>query len=123
MYRLPSEVIPVRYRLFLHPDLETGTCNGTVSIQFELIAATNLIVLHAHELNVYGISILNMMARMRIPIDKYYMDEKRQLLIIELKQLLSTSKAYTLSVSFDCNLNSLHGSYRSSYTDATGKQR
>ncbi|KAM8706834.1 hypothetical protein ACLKA7_011003 [Drosophila subpalustris] len=123
VYRLPSELTPVRYRLYLHPDLETGACNGTVSIQFQLNAATNLIVLHAKELNVYGISILNMMARMRIPIDKYYLDETRELFMIELKQVLSTNKAYTLSASFDCNLNSLHGAYRSSYTDETGKQR
>lgn len=59
---------------------------------------------------------------MRIPIDKYYVDEKRELLMIELKVLLSLDKAYTLSVSFDCDLTSLHGAYRSSYTDATGKK-
>lgn len=107
----------------MHPDLETGTCEGTVSIQFQLDAVTNLIVLHAKDLNVHGISILNMMARMRIAIDKYYLDDTRELLIIELKEVLSMNKAYTLSASFDCNLDNLYGAYRSSYTDADGNKR
>lgn len=71
----------------------------------------------------HGISILNMMARMRIAIKTYYLDETRELLIIELREVLSVNKAYTLSASFDCNLNSLVGSYRSSYTDEEGNQR
>jgi len=123
VYRLPNELKPIKYRLYLHPDLKTGACNGTVSIQFQLNSVTNLIALHAKDLNVYGISILNMMARMRIPIETYYRDETRQLVIIVLKEVLSLSKAYTLSMSFDCNLDSLQGAYRSSYTDAKGNKR
>lgn len=123
MYRLPSEIRPIRYRVYINPDLKTGACDGTVSIQFQLDAVTNLIVLHAKDLNVHGISILNMMARMRIAIKTYYVDDTRELLIIELKEVLSVNKAYTLSASFDCKLDNLIGSYRSSYVDEEGNER
>ncbi|SPP87880.1 glutamyl aminopeptidase isoform X2 [Drosophila guanche] len=122
-WRLPTELRPIKYKIYIHPDLQTGGCEGTVSIQFQLNAVTNLIVLHAKDLNVHSISILNMMARMRIAIEEYYLDDTRELLMIKLKEVLSMNKAYTLSASFDCNLESLTGSYRSSYTDAAGNQK
>lgn len=100
--------------------MQTGACEGTVSIQFQLNNVTNLIVLHAKDLNVHSISILNMMARMRIAIEEYYLDETRELLMIKLREVLSLNKAYTLSASFDCDLSSLTGSYISNYTSTDG---
>ncbi|XP_030370505.1 glutamyl aminopeptidase isoform X1 [Scaptodrosophila lebanonensis] len=124
-WRLPSEIFPVKYRLFIHPNLETGECEGTVSIQFQLEenVSSNLIVVNTKGLTINSLSILNMMARMRIAIDKYYVDETRELLIIELRELLHSMKAYTLSISYDCNLDGLTGLYRSSYKDANGNDR
>ncbi|EDX13089.1 GD18897 [Drosophila simulans] len=122
-WRLPTELTPIKYKVYYHPDLKTGACEGTVSIQFQLNAVTNLIVLHAKELNVHSISILNMMARMRVAIDSINLDESRELLLITLREVLSMNKAYTLSASFDCNLSSLVGSYISNYTNADGVDR
>ncbi|XP_043654704.1 glutamyl aminopeptidase isoform X2 [Drosophila teissieri] len=122
-WRLPTELKPIKYKLYYEPDLKTGACEGTVSIQFQLNAVTNLIVLHAKDLNVHSISILNMMARIRVAIDSINLDESRELLLITLREVLSLNKAYTLSASFDCNLSSLVGSYISNYTDADGLDR
>ncbi|XP_017104426.2 glutamyl aminopeptidase isoform X2 [Drosophila bipectinata] len=119
-WRLPTELRPIKYKLYYQPDLQTGACEGTVSIQFQLNNVTNLIVLHAKDLNVHSISILNMMARMRIAIEEWYLDETRELLMIKLREVLSLNKAYTLSASFDCDLSSLTGSYLSSYTGSEG---
>ncbi|XP_017084588.2 glutamyl aminopeptidase isoform X2 [Drosophila eugracilis] len=122
-WRLPTELRPIKYKLYIQPDLKTGACEGTVSIQFQLNEVTNLIVLHAKDLNVHSVSILNMMARMRVAIDSINLDESRELLLITLREVLSLNKAYTLSASFDCNLSSLVGSYISNYTNAEGVER
>lgn len=109
--------------MYINPNLTSGACEGTVSIQFQLNAPTNIIVVHTKNQTVNNLSVLQMMARMRIAIDKYYIDETRELLIIELREVLQMSRAYTLSISFDCNLDGLVGAYRSSYTDATGNKK
>ncbi|XP_068153828.1 glutamyl aminopeptidase isoform X2 [Drosophila tropicalis] len=121
-WRLPTELTPIKYRLYFEPNLDTGACEGTVSIQFQAMNATNLIVLHAKDLEVHSISILNMMARMRIAIDEWYLDETRELLMIKLREVLSLNKAYTLSASFDCKLESLTGAYLTEYTTADGEK-
>lgn len=122
-WRLPTELQPVRYRLYINPNLTSGECEGTVSIQFQLNAPTNLIVLHTKNTTVDNLSVHNMMARMRIAIDKYYVDETRELLIIELRETLQLNKAYTVSIGFSCNLDGLVGAYRSSYTDESGNTK
>ncbi|XP_044317726.1 glutamyl aminopeptidase isoform X2 [Drosophila rhopaloa] len=122
-WRLPTEIKPIKYKLFIQPDLKTGACEGTVSIQFQLEAVTNLIVLHAKDINVHSISILNMMARMRIAIDEITLDVSRELILIKMREVLSMSKAYTLSASFDYSLTSLTGAYISNYTNAEGVEK
>lgn len=122
-WRLPNELKPVRYRLYINPNLTSGACDGTISIQFQLNAPTNLIVLHTKNNTVDNLSVHNMMARMRIAIKTYYVDETRELLIIELREMLQENKAYTVSISFTCNLDGLVGAYRSSYTDASGNPK
>ncbi|XP_037715245.1 glutamyl aminopeptidase isoform X2 [Drosophila subpulchrella] len=119
-WRLPTELTPIKYKVFIQPNLKTGECKGDVSIQFQLNAVTNLIVLHAKDLNVHSISILNMMARIRVAIDSVVLDAVREIILINLREVLSLNKAFTLSASFDCNLNNLVGSYISNYTNAEG---
>lgn len=99
------------------------TCTGTVSIQIEIDVVTNLIVLHARALKIEGISILNMMARMRIRIKKFYLSEEREMLFIELEELLYTGMPYVVSITYECDLGGLTGIYHSSYLDSTGKSR
>ncbi|XP_011291903.2 glutamyl aminopeptidase isoform X2 [Musca domestica] len=123
IYRLPREIRPIKYKLYIHPDLVAKTCTGTVSIQIEIDVVTNLIVLHARALKIEGISILNMMARMRIRIKKFYLSEEREMLFIELEELLYTGMPYVVSISYECDLGGLTGIYHSSYLDPTGKSR
>jgi hypothetical protein len=47
--RLPRDVIPIAYRLYLHPFPEEGFFKGRVLINITCCEATNVIILHAHE--------------------------------------------------------------------------
>ncbi|KAI8123108.1 hypothetical protein CVS40_6217 [Lucilia cuprina] len=96
---------------------------GTVSIQIEIDKETNLIVLHAKDLEINSVSILNMMARMRIRVKKFYLDVEREMLFIELEEILYTSTPYTVSISYSCQLDGLVGFYASSYLSADNKDR
>ncbi|XP_065354225.1 glutamyl aminopeptidase-like isoform X3 [Calliphora vicina] len=123
IYRLPDEIRPIKYKLYIHPELNAKTCEGTVSIQIEIEKETNLIVLHAKNLEINSVSILNMMARMRIRVKKFYLDVEREMLFIELEEILYTSTPYTVSISYHCQLDGLVGLYASSYLSADNNER
>ncbi|XP_050097028.1 aminopeptidase N [Anopheles aquasalis] len=46
--RLPTDLVPVSYSLYLHPDLQRATFTGTVNITMLCTKRTNQITLHAH---------------------------------------------------------------------------
>ncbi|XP_073818639.1 glutamyl aminopeptidase-like isoform X2 [Musca autumnalis] len=123
IYRLPREIRPIKYKLYIHPDLVAKTCTGTASIQIEIDVPTNLIVMHARDLKIEGVSILNMMARMRIRIKEFYLSEEREMFFIELEELLYPGMPYVVSISYECELDGLVGIYSSTYLDANGNAR
>ncbi|XP_067616964.1 uncharacterized protein [Eurosta solidaginis] len=125
IYRLPTDIRPVKYRLYWHPDFETKTCEGYVTIQIEVNAPTNLVVLHAKDLHIDSVSILNVMAfYIRIRVKKFYLSPERELLIIELEELLRMSTPYVVNIQFTCQLSGLTGMYMSVYNDeGKGEER
>ncbi|XP_055851692.1 glutamyl aminopeptidase-like isoform X2 [Episyrphus balteatus] len=122
IYRLPDHVRPWQYKLYLHPDLQTHTFEGTVSIGLSIDKPTDVIALHSKDLNIFGISILEVMGKMRIRVKAYYTDPARQLLLIEFYEVLRVYVPYTLSISFRGSLSGLSGFYSSSYTNQNGEQ-
>lgn len=82
-----------------------------------------MIVLHAKDLEIDGISILQMMARMRIRLKDYYLAPERELLIIELAEVLRLDTAYVVSMDFRGKLDGLSGLYASSYINEDGEER
>ncbi|ETN63260.1 protease m1 zinc metalloprotease [Anopheles darlingi] len=46
--RLPTDLVPVSYSLYLHPDLHRATFTGSVNITMLCTKRTNQITLHAH---------------------------------------------------------------------------
>lgn len=123
IYRLPTEIRPIKYKIYIHPDLKEKTCEGTVSIQIEIDVQTNLIVMHARDLKIEAISILNMMGRMRIRVKQFYLAPEREMLFIELEELLFTGTPYVVSISYECELDGLVGIYSSTYLDESGEPR
>lgn len=55
--RLPSNVIPVHYDLYLHPNLTTDTFKGNVTVLVEVREPTEYILIHINEMTVTQSSI------------------------------------------------------------------
>lgn len=51
-FRLPNEIKPQHYDLFLHPDLTTGTFRGKVIITLDVLLGRRSIILHQQGLNI-----------------------------------------------------------------------
>ncbi|KAK9754422.1 hypothetical protein QE152_g1216 [Popillia japonica] len=53
-YRLPTNIIPTKYDLYLYPDLTTGTGNftGTVEIAVSVSETTEIVKLHSNSLTI-----------------------------------------------------------------------
>ena len=56
-HRLPRQVIPTHYALTLEPDLKSGSFEGTVSIELDVISETDTVVLNAAELTIENASV------------------------------------------------------------------
>ncbi|XP_010724343.1 endoplasmic reticulum aminopeptidase 1 [Meleagris gallopavo] len=55
--RLPKHVVPLHYRLLIHPNLTTLTFTGTVDIDVAVAQPTKAVVLHGKRLRVTGAAI------------------------------------------------------------------
>lgn len=51
-FRLPKEVKPLHYDLYLHPNLVDGTFKGQVTILIDVMEVKNYIALHQKDLNI-----------------------------------------------------------------------
>ncbi|XP_051168559.1 puromycin-sensitive aminopeptidase-like protein isoform X5 [Leptopilina boulardi] len=119
-YRLPNNVKPLTYKLFLNPDLsaENGTFEGSVSILIDIISTTNNLTLHASKLTIdTSQTILKSKKNQFIPVN-HTLDEDHEFLIINFENDLHRGQ-YELNLSFhgDFNSNSETGFYKNSYID------
>lgn len=118
-HRLPRSVVPRRYDLELHPDLDSSTFVGTVSIEVEFKEPTATIVLNAVDLEIESVSIDDG----SIEVASFECDNTAETLTIETGRPIPTDTAI-VSVSFKGILNDqLKGFYRSVYTDENGNER
>ncbi len=56
--RLPRHVVPHRYELLLEPDLESGRFRGSVTIEVDILEATDEIVCNAAELEIGDVRLV-----------------------------------------------------------------
>ncbi|XP_043485217.1 aminopeptidase Q-like [Leptopilina heterotoma] len=119
-YRLPDNVIPQSYKLFLNPDItaKVGTFNGNVSIKIDVLSTTNNITLHASNLTV---DIAH--TTLKNGIDEFLPISQRmvlstEFLIINFIDDLNPG-AYELNLKFKGYIHDhqLYGFFRSSYND------
>ncbi|PRD28130.1 UNVERIFIED_CONTAM: Erap1 [Trichonephila clavipes] len=121
--RLPPFIVPVHYSLFMHPNLVTFENTGSVNITFRVTMQTNFIVLHAKELNLSRVLVLEG-EEIEIPVIKRLEYPKHEQLYIEVFGTLKPYQDYILWIDFKKHLREkLEGFYISSYKTADGQKR
>jgi puromycin-sensitive aminopeptidase len=113
-HRLPTDVLPRRYRLHLAPDLRTFAVQGRVEIDLDVRTATREIVLHAAELEIRE-------ARLGGEALQVAFDAARERVTLTPSPL--PLGAATVSLAFAGTLSEhMRGFYRSAFTRPDGSQ-
>lgn len=127
--RLPDDIIPQTYSLFLHPNLTTFHFSGNVSILLTAKRTTNFVIFHSKELKIRSQTFLSVGAdgksivkSIRILKTLEYINHEQIYLLLESD--LKPSQLYRLNIDFVGNLtDNLAGFYRSSYETSAGEKR
>eukprot|EP00092_Neocalanus_flemingeri_P026889 GFUD01029145.1.p1 GENE.GFUD01029145.1~~GFUD01029145.1.p1 ORF type:complete len:1053 (+),score=224.11 GFUD01029145.1:199-3357(+) len=117
--RLPTNVKPSRYQLYLIPFIvpDNFTISGHVEIQLDVSEPTDNITLHIYDITIHerDVTVLKEDGSM-VEIVGHGYDEERQFYIIQLAEAVSSQ--LSVSIFFTGVLNDeLAGFYRSSYTE------
>ena len=115
--RLPEQVVPKHYAIELAPDLDTATFSGSVTIDIDIVEATDTIVCNAAELDING-ALLEAGGASR-GLDAALDSEAQRLTLapVEGSRPFAPGPA-RLRIRFSGVLNDqLRGFYRSTYTD------
>ena len=116
---LPSNVKPSKYRMTLHPDLETFTFQGEQTVDIEIVVPTARVSLNAAELEISG-ATLRRNGR-TIAVHSISLDADTETAILDFGETLSQGPAQ-LDMQFTGILNDrLVGFYRSAYQDEVGQ--
>lgn len=115
--RLPTDIFPMEYNIFLNPDLEKRTVTGQVTVSISAKSATNFIVIHAKDMNLTDPQLTDSTSKEEIPISKEIkMSKKLGAAYISLDKEMERDKGYDLQISFSYELKEgLDGFYISSY--------
>ncbi|KAJ8889378.1 hypothetical protein PR048_008877 [Dryococelus australis] len=117
-YRLPRYVLPDTYVIRLVPDLSTFTFDGEVSIMVTAAEVTDLITLHANDLDVDNgsISVVSLTSGSGISVVDVVEESRRHLLVIRLNRSLEVGEQCSLAVSYSGYMrDDMYGFYRSYY--------
>ena len=112
-HRLPSDVLPRRYRLHLEPDLATFAVKGRVEIDLEVKTPTRAITMHAVDLVIQEATLAGE------PLEATT-DAAKERLTLTCGKVLPAGPA-TVSIAFTGTLSeAMRGFYRSGYTRPDG---
>ncbi|CAJ2643796.1 unnamed protein product [Trifolium pratense] len=115
--RLPKFAVPNRYDIRLKPDLIACRFSGSVSVNLDIVTATNFIVLNAAELSVTNdsVSFTNRDSSKVFKPSKVELFEDDEILVLEFSEQIPTGLG-VLSIQFEGTLNDrMKGFYRSTY--------
>lgn len=126
--RLPDNLIPESYKVFLQPYLYTKLPNateqnyffeGNSTVRFRCVKDTWTIFLHALDLSVDKVIVTNSKTRENIGVERYTLHNDSNFFEILLKkQLVGNSEYYELFTKFKGELlDDLTGLYTSEYTE------
>ncbi|XP_053182011.1 endoplasmic reticulum aminopeptidase 2 [Scomber japonicus] len=123
--RLPRYIIPLHYRLLVHPNLTSLSFTGSVQIQIEVKNNTNWVVLHSKGLQISKATILNqnlgLLSEQVLPV--LHNPSHEQIGIFS-PWVLSSGQKYFLYIEFGAELaEGFYGFYRSTYRTSAGEIR
>ncbi|XP_065573933.1 glutamyl aminopeptidase-like isoform X1 [Artemia franciscana] len=123
-YRLPGDVIPIHYDVYLHPNLETDLFSGYVSIQLDVQSPRTYILIHTKLLEITEtIVVSDDDSTYFPPISRAFEYTPNEFWVIEFSTEIPTGK-YTVNLKFNGNLkNGIVGLYKSEYTNDKGEKR
>ncbi|XP_072020632.1 endoplasmic reticulum aminopeptidase 1-like isoform X2 [Amphiura filiformis] len=115
--RLPNDIKPLNYTLFLHPNLTTNQVLGSVEIVMNATKSTNFIVFHAASMNITKPSKIDLQGSdSKINIVKMQRTKKNEQVYLKLASKIQQGRKYVLNLDFDYTLaDGLNGFYRSTY--------
>ncbi|XP_051978898.1 aminopeptidase N-like isoform X2 [Xyrauchen texanus] len=128
-WRLPQTLLPESYNVTLWPRLQPDPnlgvyyFTGMSSVVFKCVQETDLILIHSNKLNLtstdgYQARLLGLGTTVVPTIQKTWMQETTQYLVIELKSKLKPGDFYALYTEFVGELaDDLAGFYRSEYNE------
>eukprot|EP00061_Rhincodon_typus_P004308 g22270.t1 len=127
-YRLPGDLVPDHYEVTLWPRLDEDPVKsyyftGNSTVYFRCERKTKLILLHSHKLEVMEaeLRVVGAGSPPVLALDKYWLQNETQFLVIELRHPLSPGTRYSLHTQFEGALaDDLSGFYRSQYVNETG---
>lgn len=125
-FRLPKEVNPIHYDIYLHPDLNNGTFVGKVNILLYILDKRGQIALHQKDLNITHIKleINDPDDRNEIELLPHFTVAKYELLVVPIKNGINPG-IYNLYIDFNGALqpDKIVGFYSSKYKDENNKTR
>lgn len=120
-YRIPRDLDPKNYEIYLHPNLETSRFSGKVTIEIDASQPRDHFLAHIKYLTVTS-TTLRTEAGVFIPIADAFEYEENEFWIVQLAAAEPAGK-YFLTLEFNGPLdNGILGFYRSVYTDKEGKK-
>jgi puromycin-sensitive aminopeptidase len=117
-FRLPHDAVPVRYDIWLQPDLAAATFRGDETIALDVLLPVRELILNAIELEIDSAEATGPDGRTLAA--TIALDTETERATLTFAEELQPG-AWTLRLSFTGTLNDkLHGFYRSTYRDEAG---
>ena len=114
-YRLPSDTLPLHYEIYLHPNLNSGTFNGTVDIHINVTNPRDYILVHIKFLKIAKTTLHKLQDNAQINIKEAFEYEENEFWVVKLQEAI-TPGGYKLSMSFSGSLTEdIVGFYQSNY--------
>lgn len=123
--RLPKDVLPLRYKIYLKPDLlSTFDFTGRVAIDVLCVKPTKYVILHYKKLDIDSFKILGSDKKYAKVARPFMKNEGNEQILLETSELLEANKNYTLKLTFRGKLaDNMAGFYKSSYMTKEGEKR
>lgn len=127
--RLPSNLVPEKYLVQLHPNLKTFKFKGSVEMLVKCNKKTNSVIFHAKHMDLTKIKLYKVNGEAKklgpsLTLGKIAESSKLEMYSVEVPEGLEPEQRYIIYVEFNSSLtDKLYGFYKSSYKNKNGETR